>query len=238
MPDRDALLAQIRVFESDFDKAQGQLRTISSAWSGVIIAATALMTVNSFSEPTSPEKKELFLYVIQTVCLFGSIGVFAFWFVDQRVYQRLLHSVFAYGLYEEFKQPAGPQIRSAMWIGNLDVTADLGNFYLAQLLAFPFLSGAIVTAFSKFAGIAIDGHLGMLIAHASIALGLWWFSSQWPSLEGLIERLYPDLADALPRRTTTDRDAEAIAWKKRVRGEGADDPPADHGRRRASRRVS
>ncbi|WP_040622106.1 hypothetical protein, partial [Rhodovulum sp. PH10] len=113
-PDKDELAAyaHLRLFESDFDRAQGQLRAVSSAWSAAVLAATALITIHA-AEGDSDQRSQL-LYVVQLVLLFGSFGVFAFWYVDQRVYQRLLHSVFAYGLHREFRDRLETRTRAAL----------------------------------------------------------------------------------------------------------------------------
>jgi hypothetical protein len=40
-----AIYSHLRRYESDFDKAQSQMRTIASAWSAAMLAAIVLITI-------------------------------------------------------------------------------------------------------------------------------------------------------------------------------------------------
>jgi hypothetical protein len=124
--DRVALYAHLRTFESDFDKSQSQMRAISSAWTAAVLAAIALVITTAATPIVVPMNARLspdglidirtnaLAYLRAVICFVGSAGVLAFWYIDQGVYQRLLHSVFAYGLFVESKEPDLPQVRSAM----------------------------------------------------------------------------------------------------------------------------
>jgi hypothetical protein len=146
--DRLAFYMHLRSFESDFDKSQSQLRTVASAWSAAVLAAIALVVINGATPLIVPPNAVLqpdtavadrtlaFFFLRQLICLIGSLGIFAFWFVDHSVYQRLLHTVFAYGLFLELKQRDLPQLRSSLFAANLDITSWLGMFYRVQFWAF------------------------------------------------------------------------------------------------------
>jgi hypothetical protein len=213
---RTAVYVHLRTFESDFDKSQTQMRAISSAWSAAVLAAIALVTTTAATPIALGQggwllpsgiietRSESLTYLRAIICAVGSSGVFAFWYVDQGVYQRLLHSVFAYGLYVESRDDDLPQIRSSMFLANLDVTNRLGTFYRAQFWLFALLSLFINV-------------LNLFVAHNPAPLGVWLVSiahfltvlywevrsyHAWPSLGATLRDFYPDLANALPTRTT------------------------------------
>jgi hypothetical protein len=213
---RTAVYVHLRTFESDFDKSQTQMRAISSAWSAAVLAAIALVTTTAATPvavgsggwlfPTGiiEIRTEALTYLRAVVCAVGSSGVLAFWYIDQGVYQRLLHSVFAYGLFVESKDDDLPQIRSSMFLANLDVTNRLGAFYRAQFWLF-----AILSIFTNL--------LNFFVAHNPAPGGVWAVSiahffavlywevrsyQAWPSLDATIRDFYPELANALPARTT------------------------------------
>jgi hypothetical protein len=244
--DRVALYGHLRTFESDFDKSQSQMRAISSAWTAAVLAAVALLITTAATPIVVPATAELrpdglidvrtdaLAYLRAVICLVGSAGVLAFWFIDQFVYQRLLHSVFAYGLFVEFKEPDLPQVRSAMFLSNLDVTNRLGIFYRAQFGLFVAIS------------IMID-IISRNVGHTSIAPCVWCvigfhlaavvfldriISHIWPSLDQTIQQLYPELAAALPARKGAENqqfapsrfdasgDARMPAFLARIRHQG------------------
>jgi hypothetical protein len=210
--ERTAVYFHLRTFESDFDKSQSQMRAISSAWSAAVLAAIALVTTTAATPiaigmggwllPAGviETRSEALTYLRAVICLVGSSGVFAFWYIDQGVYQRLLHSVFAYGLFVESEDDDLPQIRSSMFLANLDVTNRLGAFYRAQFWLFAVLSFFINV-------------LNFFVAHSPPPAGVWAVSlvhilvvlywevrsyHTWPSLDATIRDLYPKLANALP----------------------------------------
>jgi hypothetical protein len=110
--------------------------------------------------------------------------------------------VFAYGLFVEANEPDLPQVRSAMFLSNLDVTNRLGIFYRAQYRLFVAIS------------IGIDW-ISREVGHTPIAPGVWYVIGThilaavffdrvifhtWPSLDQTIRDFYPTLAAALPSR--------------------------------------
>lgn len=190
------------------------MRAISSAWTAAVLAAIELLITTAATPIAVPKegvlepaglinvRADALAYLRASICVVGSAGVFAFWYVDQGVYQRLLHSVFAYGLFVEAKDHELPQVRSATFLANLDVTIRLGIFYRAQ--------------FWLFVGISIVSDLiSRAIGHTPIDPGVWYaiavhliaafccdrISSQWPSLDDTIRDFYPELPEALPSRS-------------------------------------
>ena len=108
--DRERLsgYAQIRVFEGDCDRAQAQIRTAASTW---ILAGLGGLFV-AYSEHRPGQLSSELLSAV--VCLLAVSGIAILWTVDQRVYQKLLHAAFVYGLAVEAQNPDLPQIRTMM----------------------------------------------------------------------------------------------------------------------------
>jgi hypothetical protein len=219
--ERLALYTHLRTFESDFDKSQSQMRAICSAWSGVVVGAIALLVTQAYTPPNGMGVVETTLRAdtlaaLRTVvCIIGSAGVYAFWFIDQRIYQRLLHSVFAYGLFVEFKNPDLPQIRSSMFIANLDVTNGLAWFYRTQFFLF--------LAISAFFVLAVGGkitlpEIALLALHF---LGIIFgeiYCQGWSTLRELVTAVYGNqgLTDAMPEQLS-EQGERLTAWLDRVR---------------------
>jgi hypothetical protein len=218
--ERLALYTHLRTFESDFDKSQSQMRAICSAWSGVVLGAIALLVTSAYTPPVGMGvadanlRAETFAALRTVVCIIGSAGVYAFWFIDQRIYQRLLHSVFAYGLFVEFKNPDLPQIRSAMYIANLDITSGLAWFYRTQFWLFFAISLFFVAAVGKtttFPEMALLGvhFIGNIVGEACC--------QGWSTLRELISAVFRNggLAGAMPERS--DEQTERLTnWLARV----------------------
>lgn len=135
-----AAYAGLRTYESDFDRAQGTLRVVASTWILAIVGAlgflllqsqTSLVVPNPAGQATlrpalAPEVASL---LRQAVMLLGSFGVLGLWYLDQRVYQRLLHAAFAYGCHMEAALRTLPAVRMFMFGRAGDVTGRLGRFY-------------------------------------------------------------------------------------------------------------
>jgi hypothetical protein len=226
--ERLSLYAHLRTLESDFDKSQSQLRTIAAAWSGGIIGALALTTVAiattglSSNRPAAEEiaaAKELLFYVRQVICIAGSLGIYAFWYVDQSVYQRLLHSAFAYGLNLEFENPDLPQVRSSIYWANLDITGRLGMFYRMQFWSFIILGWAFILIPQDWS--LRVSFCAMIIVALIVTIGAMILESRswrWASLKKTIDRLYPaTLAAGLPPPGIDESDPIASAWLTRIR---------------------
>lgn len=236
--ERMSAYAHLRTYESDFDKSQSQLRAIASAWSAAVLAAVGLITITiatPFVQPTDgakilPEgvlnhRVEILFYLREIICAVGTGGIFAFWYVDQCVYQRLLHAVFAYGLALEHKYPDLPQIRSSLLAANLDVTNKLGWFYRSQFWAFVVLSLAFgILVYFSHPTMAQDDwrrflyiEWTLLVCHmvgAGIGESL---SRGWPSLREVTGRLFPDLEASIPDWGQVAAKEKINEWMARIR---------------------
>ncbi|MGJ4995672.1 hypothetical protein [Bradyrhizobium sp. HKCCYLR20261] len=241
--ERLSIYTHLRTFESDFDKSQSQIRSICSAWTAAVLGAIGLITVNAFTPPPAVDitsRAEHLAYLRALVCMIGSAGVFAFWFIDQRVYQRLLHSAFAYGLFLELKHPDLPQLRSSLFIANLDITSGLSWFYRMQFWIMLAISAVFVLQpFSIDLGPVPRGIKTLTEIHLLAVIVGEVTSRTWPSLRKIIQDLYPDLWAVLPARKppwwrehvwplpSPDDDEERRArWKQRVASMPAPPAPA------------
>jgi len=221
--ERAALYSHLRAFESDFDKSQSQMRAICSAWSAAVLGAIALAVTSAYTPPTGVSLQQLaqradtLSYLRNLMCIVGSAGVFAFWFIDQRIYQRLLHSVFGYGLYIEWKYPDLPQIRSSLFLANLDITNGLAWFYRTQFWTFAVIAVVFVSQpFGIDLGPTPKGIKGITVVHFLGVLIGEVYSHKWPSLQELIGMVFPrEFATSVP---TTQSDSDTKSWRARVEG--------------------
>lgn len=117
----------LRAFESDYDKAQGLLRTIASAWLLAGVGAVGFL-VNA-EVASSGWDHVVAAAARQAVILVVALGVSALWRLDQKVYQRLLHTVYALGYRIECEFDIVPPTRRALFAVNGDITNDLSHFY-------------------------------------------------------------------------------------------------------------
>jgi hypothetical protein len=205
--DRVALYGQLRSFESDFDRSQSQMRAISSAWTAAVLAAIALLITTTATPIVVPPnailipnglidvRADALAYLRAVICVVGSAGVLAFWYIDQGVYQRLLHSVFAYGMHVEASDPELPQIRRRLFQANSDVTNRLGTFYRAQFWLFVAISIGTDLIGRLVAHSPLDRYVWFIIgAHLFAAIVFEIASRTWPSLSKAIG-YYPKIPD-------------------------------------------
>ncbi len=136
MPDDDLghlreLQRHLRSFENQFDSAQGNLRNTGSLWTlagvGGLGGALALPAV-TIMIGNCPILLDRWFFV-SAVCFLVIVGLSNLWSLDQFVYQRLLHSVFAFGMDLEGFLPERERIRTAVNDRVSDVTGRLSNFY-------------------------------------------------------------------------------------------------------------
>jgi hypothetical protein len=235
--ERLVVYTHLRTFESDFDKSQSQIRAICPAWSAAVLGAVGLIAVNAFAPSGGgadlTSRGEHLAYLRGLICIIGSAGVFAFWFIDQRVYQKLLHSIFAYGLFLELKHPDLPQIRSGLFIAHLDITNGLAWFYRMQFWIFLLIAAVFVLQpFSIDLGPVPRGIKSLTEVHAAAVIVGELYSRRWSSLRTIIKELYPELWDILPDRAArgvggwfnadpplpeTVNEERRIRWKDRVK---------------------
>lgn len=199
----------LRSFESDYDGAQSTLRTIASAWILAAIGAVGLVIQAEYSViPTLSH--EIAAPMRQALLLVAALGLASLWYLDQRVYQRLLHSAYSLGCYIELKTDRIAPIRARGYLLNFDITHHLGWFYRAPL--FVLLAAAIVSLFQAMLGLQatvdalLSGHcpawhppqlwvLSAIITliHVLFFLWIWRQTARWPSLD---EQLPPELLAA------------------------------------------
>jgi hypothetical protein len=189
---------QLRAFESDFDRAQSSLRTIASAWILAAVGAVSLVTQNEFSGASrlDPIVASSFR---QALLLIATLGLTSLWYLDQRVYQRLLHSVFSTGCHLELATDKILPIRVRAYKLNSDVTNHLGWFYRAPLIVL--LLGSVGSFYQSLFGFnaTISALLGcsfpgakpfqiwalpLIITAVHVAFFTWVTckSQKWPTL--------------------------------------------------------
>jgi membrane protein YdbS with pleckstrin-like domain len=169
----------LRAFESDYDKAQGQLRAIASAWLLAGVGACGFLVnaefANSWDHYQAAVARQIVIFVV-------ALGVSALWRLDQKVYQRLLHTVSALGYHIETQYPCVPPTRRALYDMNRDITGELSLFYSLPfnlILAVGVLNAGAaavlytvspaqnVPAGALSPGLAVLICLGILVLHAA-----------------------------------------------------------------------
>ena len=145
-----AQYTHLRTFESDFDKAQSNLRTIASAWLLAAIGGIGLVTQNQFVGQYKLDPAVAGV-LRQGLLLFASLGLASLWYLDLRVYQRLLHSVFSIGCHLELATNRILPIRARAYLQNLDITNALGMFYRVPM--YVLLGAAIVNFLQTLVGL-------------------------------------------------------------------------------------
>jgi len=123
----------LRQYESDFDKAQAEIRRAGALWIVASLSALAYLVLPGLLTIGEVERA----VAVVGLGLIGNAGFFALWWVDQNTYQRLLHAIFVYGLYLEWTARADPDVlkpRSALFAQNLNVTGKLSTFYVMPMI--------------------------------------------------------------------------------------------------------
>jgi hypothetical protein len=120
-PEAHAIYSQLRTYESDYDKAQSTLRTIASAW---ILAAIGAVGLVIQSEAGGANKLDPFVAASlrQALLLIAALGLSSLWYLDLRVYQRLLHAIYSIGCHLELANEKLLPIRSRTYLLNYDIT--------------------------------------------------------------------------------------------------------------------
>jgi hypothetical protein len=203
--------SQLRAFESDFDKAQSSLRTIASAWILAAIGAVGLVIQNELTG-VKPLDGAVAGALRQALLFIAALGLASLWYLDQRVYQRLLHAVFSIGCHLELATEKVLPVRSCTYLLNRDVTHRLGWFYRAPLIVLLLAAGmnlvhaifglqaTMAAALSLHIPAASPSATWLLpalfgVLHLLFSVWIFTSSSRWPTLD---EQLPGDLM-AVPR---------------------------------------
>lgn len=189
----------LRAFESDYDKAQGQLRTIASAWLLAGVGACGFLVNAEFAKDgwdhsAAAVARQALIFVV-------AFGVSALWRLDQKVYQRLLHTVSALGYHIETQYPCVPPTRRALYDMNKDITGELSLFYalpfnltlfvgvlnfVAAALLYWILPTQKVAAMTLTPGNAALICLAILVLQVAYCVYTNWQSRRWGALAEFI----------------------------------------------------
>ena len=113
---------------------QGTYRSIASAWMLAGFGAISFVLID-----TAPCSRDFLFsesFIVFTVAALTALGLFALWYQDQFVYQRLLNSAFTYGLFLEYKDPSLPQLRTVMYAHAQNILRRLSLYYLLPFILF------------------------------------------------------------------------------------------------------
>ena len=129
-------LKMLRTFESDFDKAQAEIRRTAALWLVASMSAIAFVLIES---KPGDAGTELALASLILVAWASIAGLFVLWWIDQNTYQRLLETIFTYGLFIEWKTYKGARSstlapRSALFAQNMGFSWKLSMFYLMPMV--------------------------------------------------------------------------------------------------------
>ncbi len=179
-PIRD-LQQHLRDFENQFDNAQGNLRGTAALWTlaGIGgVSGAAAVDASSIFGALGMEGAGTFS-LISLISFIVILGVANLWQIDQFVYQRLLHSVFAYGMIIEEDLPARERLRNAINARVPDVTNALSLYYAGPITVYLAIFFASNLAQSDRESAALTTVLWILFAVSTIgALGLWFNSKK------------------------------------------------------------
>jgi len=180
----DKDVVPLRAIESDCDRAQGQLRTLTAAWSGAALALLGTILVAASKNDVDPALRATLNSALHAACLAASLGTFIFGWFDQQVYQRLLHSAFGYGLLLENSKLGSDtiriKVRTALYILNKDITPNITKFYFFQVALFFLASLGLLLA-------TVPRHdmfvYPLLVVHVAFVVWAWCDMRRWSSLD-------------------------------------------------------
>lgn len=210
--DNDAY-AQLRQYESDYDSAQGGIRRAAALWLLATLGAVsyALFRLQVESSAAAPEAARLFIAVV--VAFLGSAGLLLLWFLDQSVYQKLLHSVFVLGLALERSNPELPPVRTALYASNLNISRRLSLFYMVPILVILVVLGFFCARlWWGLEPVDVGPILGldrclqrvlaaaMTFAVAASTAFIWWDRREQDLTRHFGDRLHPSFRGYLARR--------------------------------------
>ena len=187
-----SLYVALRTIESDCDKAQGTLRTIASAWLLATIGGIGFFIQGEYS--TSARIDQFSAAGLRQMLLaVSTMGLISLWYVDQRIYQRLLHGPFAVGCWmeEEFRAIL-PPVRLYVYRLNLDITTYLAWFYRAPVLMLLLAASINLAVFDRTSD-ATE-------LQSSLLAIVWVLQVATVALVLVNERGWPSLRGELPAR--------------------------------------
>ncbi|NBC33454.1 MAG: hypothetical protein GVY13_12330 [Alphaproteobacteria bacterium] len=115
----------LRAFETDYDRSQGGLRYVAALW---LLAGFGALAYALFFLPREYGTNGYIEGLAAAwLCLFG---IFLLWILDQILYQSLLHSVFTFGLYIEFRDARLPGLRRALYLRHKNVSMFMSLYYI------------------------------------------------------------------------------------------------------------
>jgi hypothetical protein len=162
LTERLARYAQLRAYESDFDRAQAEMRRTAGLWilaafSALAYLLTAAARISSGAEGMEAQAVP---FLAATVSWLAILGLFVLWYVDQGVYQRMLNSVFVYGIFLEWHDSRLPQIRKIMYLSNQNISNKLSWYYFMAMAFFTVVSLSAVSVdhwkFGQSAWLGVD----------------------------------------------------------------------------------
>lgn len=164
----------LRAYEHHFNQLELKVRQMASVWILAIFSAIAFIVrgdLNPQGVLLGP------MPLLGLIALFGNLGLLTLWFLDQRVYHRLLAASYQLGLELERKDPEMMPIRNLMWV-NMD-GRGLGRF-AAVFYAVPMAVNALVGLFAAFRELPADTPAGWLLAvPAVIAVVIPLWVAKW-----------------------------------------------------------
>jgi len=183
----------LRTFEADYDRAQGQIRQAASVW---VLAGFAAVAYSLSKDLPDGLPRPIFGAL---VCWGSAFGLFILWIIDQRVYQRLLHSVFVQGLFLEWKSQSTsnplPLIRTKIYFDTQNISFKLSLFYIVPVAAF-FCVQTYFTFFNAGIPVLLTGAgfvaYSLLFSHGVVAVWMYLVSLENKNLVDQHGAAYPE----------------------------------------------
>ena len=120
----------LRDYESTFEQSMRQLRQTAAVWIFASIGALAYVLVPELAAASDqPADPDALKYAAVIVCWLSLLGLFLIWWLDERVYLSMLHSVFIHGLWMEWSDPDLPRIRTAIFAQTQSIHWKTSLFY-------------------------------------------------------------------------------------------------------------
>ena len=167
MSDPDLDYNSLRAYEAEFNRSQAGVKQIASAWLLAYFGGLGFLLLN----PSDAVPQDFRWLLAGGLSGLASIGLGLLWVLDQKIYQRLLHAIFVYGLFIEWRRREDPTFlkpRMALYHFCSDVSWRLSFFYwlpLAMIAGFSFVCFWGVTSVSEVSnwqlvsGLGLDGEV-------------------------------------------------------------------------------